>query len=93
MCVQAAMACALPVVCGRRIGAPELLDPVASALLLDTVTPAAVADMVVRFAADAALRKQVGALNAACVARNSWDRSAAGVIAAYEELAPVGGRV
>src|SRR5438876_40245 len=30
MCVQEAMACALPVVCGRRVGATELLDPAAS---------------------------------------------------------------
>ena len=90
MCVQEAMACALPVVCGRRIGATELLDPTASALLLDTVNAAKVADMLARFVSDHALRKRVGALNAACVARNSWDRSAADVIAAYDELASAG---
>jgi UDP-glucose:(heptosyl)LPS alpha-1,3-glucosyltransferase len=87
MCVQEAMACALPVVCGRRIGATELLDPVASKLLLDTVNPGTVAEMLALFVADEDLRKRVGALNAACVAKNSWDRSAAGVIAAYDELA------
>lgn len=86
MCVQEAMACGLPVICGRRIGATELLDPTASKLLLDVVDPATVAEVLARFVADEALRNRVGALNAACVAKNSWDRSAAGVIATYEEL-------
>jgi UDP-glucose:(heptosyl)LPS alpha-1,3-glucosyltransferase len=92
MCVQEAMACALPVVCGRRIGATELLDPAASKVLLESVNAATVADLLGRFAADEALRKHVGALNAACVAKNSWDRSAAGVLAAYDELSPPGAR-
>jgi UDP-glucose:(heptosyl)LPS alpha-1,3-glucosyltransferase len=87
MCVQEAMACALPVVSGRRIGATELLDPAASKLLLDTVNAGTVADLLAHFVADDALRTRVGALNAACVAKNSWDRSAAGVIAVYKELA------
>ena len=88
MCVQEAMACGLPVVCGRRIGATELLEGAAAKLLLDRVTPATVADMLGQFVSDPNLRNRAGALNAACVANNSWDRSAAGVIAAYNELAP-----
>jgi UDP-glucose:(heptosyl)LPS alpha-1,3-glucosyltransferase len=87
MCVQEAMACGLPIVCGRRIGATELLDPAASKLLLDTVNPATVAERLAAFVADGDLRRRAGALNAASVVRNTWDRSAAGVIAAYNELA------
>jgi UDP-glucose:(heptosyl)LPS alpha-1,3-glucosyltransferase len=87
MCVQEAMACALPVVCGRRIGATELLAPAAAALLLDSVTPSSVAERLAAFIADENLRRQAGAINAASVVRNNWDRSAAGVIAVYDELA------
>jgi len=87
MCVQEAMACGLPVVCGRRIGATELLEPAAAAMLLDAVTPASVAERLAAFVLDESLRRQTGAINAASVVRNTWDRSAAGVIAVYEELA------
>ena len=87
MCVQEAMACGLPVVCGRRIGATELLDPVASRMLLDKVSAATVAEMLAVFVADEDLRKRVGALNAASVAKNTWDRSASAVISVYNELA------
>jgi UDP-glucose:(heptosyl)LPS alpha-1,3-glucosyltransferase len=87
MCVQEAMACGLPVVCGRRIGATELLDRTAAALLLDSVTPATVAERLAAFVADENLRRQAGAVNAASVVRNTWDRSGAGVIAVYDELA------
>jgi UDP-glucose:(heptosyl)LPS alpha-1,3-glucosyltransferase len=87
MCVQEAMACGLPVVCGRRIGATELLDTAAARVLLDTVNAETVAERLAAFAADPELRSRAGALNAASVVRNTWDRSAAGVIAAYNELA------
>lgn len=86
MCVQEAMACGLPLVAGRHIGATELLDPSAVALLLDSVTPKTVAERMAAFANDENLRRQAGAINAASVARNTWDQSAAGVIAVYEEL-------
>jgi UDP-glucose:(heptosyl)LPS alpha-1,3-glucosyltransferase len=86
MCVQEAMACGLPVVCGRHIGATELLDPPAAAMLLDSVSPGSVADRLAAFVVDENLRRQTGAINAASVARNSWDRSAAGVLAVYDEL-------
>jgi UDP-glucose:(heptosyl)LPS alpha-1,3-glucosyltransferase len=87
MCVQEAMACGLPVVCGRRVGATELLDPAAAKVLLDAVNANTVADRLTSFAVDPDLRAQAGALNAASVAKNTWDRSAAGVIATYDELA------
>jgi UDP-glucose:(heptosyl)LPS alpha-1,3-glucosyltransferase len=87
MVVLEAMACGLPVVCGRRIGATELLDPIAASVLLDRVTPETVAERLGQFAADADLRHRTGALNAACVVRHDWDRSAATVLATYRELA------
>jgi UDP-glucose:(heptosyl)LPS alpha-1,3-glucosyltransferase len=86
MCVQEAMACGLPVICVRRIGATELLDPVAAKLLLDNVNSDSVADRLASFAGDAELRRRTGALNAASVEKNTWDRSAAGVIATYNQL-------
>jgi UDP-glucose:(heptosyl)LPS alpha-1,3-glucosyltransferase len=87
MCVQEAMASGLPVVCGRRIGKTELLDPPASELPLDVVTPTSVAERLAAFVGDPDLRRTAGALNAASVATNTWDRSAAGAIAIYNELA------
>jgi UDP-glucose:(heptosyl)LPS alpha-1,3-glucosyltransferase len=87
MCVQEAMACGLPVVCGRRIGATELLDPPAAAMLLDSVNAGTVAERLASFVDDEDLRRQTGSINAASVARNTWDVSAAGVIAVYEDLA------
>ena len=86
MVVLEAMACGLPVVCGRRVGATELLDPVASGVLLDQVNAGTVAERLGQFVADADLRRRAGALNAACVVKHDWDRSAAGVLATYREL-------
>ena len=86
MCVQEAMASGLPLVAGRRIGATELLDPAAAAVLLDEVTPATVAERLAPFVESESLRRQAGALNAASVVRNTWDRSAADLLAVYQEL-------
>ena len=81
--VQEALACGLPVVVGRRVGAAELLAPGLEELV---VRPDAV-DLAAKLSglcADAERRRRVGAAGPAGVVRNTWRTNFELTMATYD---------
>lgn len=85
--VEEAMACGLPVITGPRVGAAELMTGPLGELVLDG-PPAAepLAEKMAGLARQPQARLRLGALAAAAVRDNTWDRYCAAVAACYEEV-------
>jgi UDP-glucose:(heptosyl)LPS alpha-1,3-glucosyltransferase len=84
--VQEALACGVPVLTGRQVGAAELMAAEARAWLLDRPDPEAIAQRLERLVADASLRTRLGALGPEAVAGNTWDANFRATLACYDEL-------
>lgn len=84
--VQEALACGVPVLCGAKVGASELMGPLHRSLLLPRVDGAAIAAGLERLAADPDLRARLAAEGPSSVRANTWDRNFELTLACYEEL-------
>ena len=84
--VQEALACGLPVVSCRKVGAAELLSGEARDWLLERPEPGPLAKMLKTLAADAALRRRLGALGPPAVAGNDWERNFVATLDCYTAL-------
>ncbi|HAM36941.1 MAG TPA: hypothetical protein DEB40_06895 [Elusimicrobia bacterium] len=84
--VQEALACGVPVLTGRQVGAAELIAGEARDWLLDSGGPEELGDRMEALARDAGLRQRLGALGPAAVAENTWERNFAKTLACYERL-------
>jgi len=85
MSLQEALACGLPAIAGRRVGAAELLGGEAREFLLETSRPEELSAKIARLA-DPELRRRLGALGPEAVRGNTWERSFAATYACYERL-------
>jgi alpha-1,3-rhamnosyl/mannosyltransferase len=81
-----AMACGVPVVASTDPALAENLGD--AALLVDATDVGALADALRRVLADDALRATLVARGRARAAAFGWERTAAGLLACYRELAP-----
>ena len=84
--VQEALACGLPVIAGRKVGAAELMPHEAKRLQLGTLAPEELAEKMERLASEADTRRKLGALGPGAVAANDWDANFAATLAIYERL-------
>jgi UDP-glucose:(heptosyl)LPS alpha-1,3-glucosyltransferase len=90
--VAEAMACALPVVVGQRIGAAEWIDSGRNGLLCDPRDLSSLKAQLHRLATEPSLARRLGAAARETVEQHSWDVCAARTLAIYEELAQPGRR-
>lgn len=84
--VQEALACGLPVVCGARVGACEILPKEGRELLVEGATVEALEAALERALAGTALRWRLASAGPKAVASNTWDENFAKTLAVYEEL-------
>jgi UDP-glucose:(heptosyl)LPS alpha-1,3-glucosyltransferase len=84
--VQEALACGVPVLTGRQVGAAELMAVEAREWLLDRPDPEAIASRLERLVEDAPLRTHLGALGPEAVVGNTWDVNFDHTLACYDEL-------
>jgi len=84
--VQEALACGVPVVAGRQVGAAELITGEAREFLLERGEAEELATRMTSLARDRGLRARLGAAGPAMVAGNTWDRNFAATLGCYERL-------
>ncbi|MEK7743863.1 MAG: glycosyltransferase, partial [Elusimicrobiota bacterium] len=84
--VQEAMACAVPVLTSRRVGAAELFGPLASSLLSDAPEAGALARDLERVLADEGLRARLGAEGADAARSNTWEANFNATLACLRRL-------
>lgn len=84
--VQEALACGLPVVCGERVGAVELLPEEGRQLVVRGSSVEALEAALERAAASPNLRWRLAEAGPAAVAGNGWDANFARTLSVYEEL-------
>jgi UDP-glucose:(heptosyl)LPS alpha-1,3-glucosyltransferase len=84
--VQEALACGIPVLAGKQVGAAELMAAEAREWLLDGSHPEAMASRLERLVEDAPLRTRLGALGPEAVAGNTWEANFAATLACYDQL-------
>jgi UDP-glucose:(heptosyl)LPS alpha-1,3-glucosyltransferase len=82
--VQEALACGVPVLAGKRVGAAELMGPEHRALLLDRIDAGALADAIRAVADDEALRLRLKKEGPASVAGNDWDANFRATLSCYQ---------
>jgi glycosyltransferase involved in cell wall biosynthesis len=79
-----ALACGAPVVCSDRSSLPEVVGD--AALQVDPTRPAALAAALRRVLDDESLRQSLRARGLARAAGFTWERTAAGTLAVYEQV-------
>ena len=84
--VQEALACGVPVLAGKRVGAAELMVGEAREWLLERLEPEPIAERLEALVIDRALRERLGALGPPAVAGNTWDANFAATLACYDQL-------
>lgn len=84
--IQEAMACGLPIITTRTVGAGELLPPEQGAYILDTLDPQMLCDKIKALADDAATRAKLGAANAVASRENSWAGYNEQIYAIYQSM-------
>jgi len=84
--VQEALACGVPILAGRQVGASELMVGEAREWLLDRMESESIAERLECLVANVPLRERLGALGPQAVARNTWDTNFAATLACYDEL-------
>jgi len=70
--IQEAMACGLPVITTRNVGASELLPPEQVSYILQDGDPTVLCDRIMELAEDAGKRDRLGALNSSAAFANNW---------------------
>lgn len=84
--VQEALACGLPVLTSKRVGASELMIGEAREYLLERPQPQPLAEQMAALAQDAALRRRLAELGPQAAAANTWDRNFEATLAVYEKV-------
>jgi len=84
--IQEAMACGLPIITTKNVGASELLPPEQSTFILADVAPVLLSERLLDLAADAGARERLGAANAAAAANNSWARYNEQIFSTYRRM-------
>jgi UDP-glucose:(heptosyl)LPS alpha-1,3-glucosyltransferase len=84
--IQEAMACGLPIITTRNVGASEILPPEQSSYILDDVDPSVLSAMILTLADDAGLRERLGSANALAVQANNWTRYNERIFATYQSM-------
>ncbi|MEK9145483.1 MAG: glycosyltransferase family 4 protein, partial [Elusimicrobiota bacterium] len=84
--VQEAMACAVPVLTSRRVGACELFGPLASSLLADAPEAGDLARNLERVLVDEGLRAKLGAEGAEATRSNTWEANFNATLACLRRL-------
>ena len=84
--VQEAMACAVPVLTSRCVGASELFGPLATSLLADAPEAGSLARDLTRLIADEGLRSRLGAEGAEAAGPNSWEANFNATLACLRRL-------
>jgi UDP-glucose:(heptosyl)LPS alpha-1,3-glucosyltransferase len=84
--IQEAMACGLPIITTKNVGASELLPPDQQRYILDYVEPSVLCERVLELADDAEKRDRLGAVNAAAAADNNWARYNEQIFSAYQSM-------
>ncbi|HSH94173.1 MAG TPA: glycosyltransferase family 4 protein [Roseimicrobium sp.] len=86
MVVAEAMACGIPVIAGRSIGAAEWIDDGNNGLLCDPANPVTLHTALNRLAADATLCRKLAAAGRATALEHTWDRCANETARVYDQL-------
>jgi UDP-glucose:(heptosyl)LPS alpha-1,3-glucosyltransferase len=86
--VQEALACGLPVLSNKRVGAAELMQGEAREYLLERTNADELASEITVLAGDPGLRQRLGALGPRSAAANTWDSNFAATASVYERLLP-----
>ena len=84
--IQEAMACGLPIITTKNVGASELLPPEQGKYILDDVEPMLLCKRMLELADDAESREHLGAVNAAAAVKNSWACYNEQILANYQRL-------
>lgn len=84
--IQEAMACGLPIITTRNVGASELLPPEQGTYILDTVDPQILCEKILALAADVTARDQLGAANALTSRGNNWAGYNEQIFAIYQRM-------
>jgi len=66
------MACGLPIITTKNVGASELLPPEQGRYILADVEPVLLCERLLELAAAAETRERLGRVNAATAANNNW---------------------
>jgi len=86
--VMEAMACGAPVVCSNAASLPEVAGK--AALMFDPHATGDLVDAITRVITDTSLAKRLSAAGLRRAAGFSWEKTAAGILAVYDELLPAG---
>jgi len=84
--IQEAMACGLPIITTKNVGASEILPPEQGKYILADVEPLLLCERLLELAADAEARERLGAVNAAAAANNSWARYNEQIFSTYQRM-------
>lgn len=82
--VQEALACGVPVLAGKNVGAAELMGPEHRALLLERIDAGTLADAIRQVADDEGLRFRLRKEGPASVAGNDWDANFKATLSCYQ---------
>jgi UDP-glucose:(heptosyl)LPS alpha-1,3-glucosyltransferase len=82
--IQEAMACGLPIITTRNVGASELLPAEQAHYIMDDAEPSVLCGRMLELADDAEKRDRLGAVNAEAAACNNWARYNENIFAAYQ---------
>ncbi len=89
--VQEAMACGVPVLTSRRVGAAEMFPPEAAGLLLQKPEPAALAKALTELLESPERRCKLSGFGLAACKGNTWDANFEQTYKVVQEVSPVGG--
>ena len=84
--VQEALACGVPVLSTKRVGACELMGPLHRALLLEKPDVEALAAAIDRLAGDGGLRERLRAEGPASVRGNDWERNFQATLSCFSKI-------
>jgi len=84
--IQEAMACGLPIITTKNVGASELLPPEEGRYILADVEPVLLCERLLELAAAAETRERLGRVNAAAAANNNWARYNERIFSTYQDM-------
>jgi len=83
--IQEAMACGLPIITTKNVGASELLPPDQAHYILDDIEPKLLSERLLELAGDAETMGRLGRLNASAAVNNSWTIYNEQIFSAYQK--------